>query len=374
MADDIDLNNTHAESPLKIPVRRVVWCTVIFAAWSAVVSALHAWKPDNFDTTSVVVAEIGMLPILLLMVRQLNLKWGDKSLGVIPAEVETALKVERAFKETETIVGAPSGERIYATTASAERMAAEVTNAKAEAGSEEDEPASAEAPVSPDLPSVAYVEDSTVLVRLRAELERRLRTLAKTFDIPVNSQTHPQLLLAGLTGRGVISSNEARGIIELIRLGNQQLHGLPMSPAAADYARAEGERLLSALSSLPRRMDMELVRTITERARGAGLEALQTHDADVIVKPDLAVEVKVSGSQRHVEHALSQVERVMKAQKLPKGLVVFGTPPSAYSMPSEDLKSVGIAWRQPRGEFAGNDVAKAVAPWLFGAAGTTATI
>lgn len=369
MADDTDNGDNldpEAETTRKVPIRRVIVSSVIFALWSAVVSTIHAFFTTQFDVTSVVVAEVGMLPILLLMVKQLNLKWGDKSLDVIPAEVETTRKMEKAFKETETIVvPTVSGEESHTTVTPSVRTGAEVKRTITEVRLSETESDARswpeELPARP--PTVAFVDDGSVLVRLRAELELRLRALAKMFGVPVNARTNSQLLLAGLTGKGVISSNEARGIVELIKLGNDQLHGLPLSAAAAEFARTEGERLLIALDELPMRLHRELLATVTERAPSVLTPMMG--EVDLIVDSDVAVEVKPSGSATNVTKGISQVDHYMRTANLPKGLVLFGTAPSAETMPHDDPASIGLAWRTARGEFGGTDNAKHIAPWLF---------
>jgi hypothetical protein len=372
MAEDEE-QTASLESPLKIPVKRVIWCTVIFALWSAAISVVHAVIPERFDLTSVVVAEVGMLPVLLLMVRQLNLKWGDKSLGVIPAEVETTFKLERAFKETKTIVAEPRTDDslpppITGIGATSQRSQVAHGIVRVENPPDDSQVEDTSRRGMGDGAWASYVGDASVLVRLRAELEERLRSLAEVFCIPVNDRTNPQLLLAGLTGKGVIKSNEARGIIELLKLGNEQLHGLPLSTAAAEFARTEGEQLLEALNNLPGRVEAEIVWDIAERASSAGLKSTlttQARGADILVGSDLAVEVKASGSHQNVTVAIMKTLHFMETQKIAKGLVVFGTPPIAEAMPSEESDRIGIAWRSARGHFGGTSTAKSIAPWMF---------
>lgn len=50
-----------------------------------------------------------------------------------------------------------------------------------------------------------------------------------------------------------------------------------MPPAVADYARSEGEELLSVLSELPRRLAENIAHSIANRATAAGLEVSHEH-------------------------------------------------------------------------------------------------
>lgn len=86
------------ETETHIPLQRLIIAILVFAAWSIIISVLHASIP-RFDLISVSVAEIGAVPVLLLVVRQLSFTWGDKSATLFTAPIQGD-DVEKAFGES----------------------------------------------------------------------------------------------------------------------------------------------------------------------------------------------------------------------------------------------------------------------------------
>jgi len=102
----------------------------------------------------------------------------------------------------------------------------------------------------PSEPSyLAFSEQDTSLafVGLRIEIEKRLRALAERSGIP---KSRPLMQLTKeLQERGVLSSESASGLRELINLGNQAAHGVQVGPNVAYSAVEFGPRVLQVLDA-----------------------------------------------------------------------------------------------------------------------------
>lgn len=95
---------------------------------------------------------------------------------------------------------------------------------------------------------IAELDPNIALVALRIEIERRLRTLGKLFEIvPTRSLRD---LLKELLLREVLPGNVAGSLSELIAFGNQAAHGAYVDPGATEWALENGKSILSYLDEL----------------------------------------------------------------------------------------------------------------------------
>ena len=112
------------------------------------------------------------------------------------------------------------------------------------------EPAAASASLQITEPSylaIAEADPRLALVGLRIEIEKRLRTLAEQVGA-VKGRPLTQLI-RDLQERGVISPESIGGLLDLIKLGNQAAHGVPMESDAAYSAVEYGPRVLGILDA-----------------------------------------------------------------------------------------------------------------------------
>jgi hypothetical protein len=101
----------------------------------------------------------------------------------------------------------------------------------------------------PERTYLAFVESDPrlALVALRIEIEKRLRALAELLDLP---KTRPlSQLTRDIRDKKAISAESARGLIELISLGNQAAHGVPIASDAANSAVDFGPQVLRVLDA-----------------------------------------------------------------------------------------------------------------------------
>ena len=86
------------------------------------------------------------------------------------------------------------------------------------------------------------------LVRVRIELERRLRELAGQHGVLKLRSLHK--LVRDLAAKGVLSPAAASGLTELIHAGNRAAHGAAVEPAVADWAREFAPGVLAELDAV----------------------------------------------------------------------------------------------------------------------------
>lgn len=101
--------------------------------------------------------------------------------------------------------------------------------------------------VNPSYLLIAEHDPNLALVGLRIEIERRLRALAERTGIPKNRPLTQ--LTANLQEQQVLSAESSGGLLQLISLGNQAAHGVPIAPNAATSAVEFGPRVLQVLDS-----------------------------------------------------------------------------------------------------------------------------
>jgi hypothetical protein len=102
-------------------------------------------------------------------------------------------------------------------------------------------------------PEAAYLsivdqDPNLALTGLRIEIEKRLRELAPIVGLP-KSRPLSQLI-RDLQTESVLSSEQSRGLLELVSLGNQAAHGVEVSPSAAYSAIQSGPQVLSVIDSV----------------------------------------------------------------------------------------------------------------------------
>lgn len=121
----------------------------------------------------------------------------------------------------------------------------------ADAGSKIERPESTQedAPDASSRLDLAPDQDANLaLVRLRIELERRLRDLAGHHGVLKLRSLHN--LVGELTAKGILSTSAGTGLTELIHAGNRAAHGAAIEPAVADWARDFAPGILAELDSL----------------------------------------------------------------------------------------------------------------------------
>jgi hypothetical protein len=99
----------------------------------------------------------------------------------------------------------------------------------------------------PSYLTIAEQDPRLGLILLRIEIEKRLRAIADKMGLP-KARSISQMLRE-LEGQGVLSSESLGGLRDLISLGNQAAHGVPVSSDAALSAVDYGPRVLGILEA-----------------------------------------------------------------------------------------------------------------------------
>jgi len=336
--------------PDSVPLARALWCITIFAVWSLALSATHALFPLRFDLLSTVIAEIGVVPLLVFLFQNVEFGFGDYKLALKPN------KIALAFAQTGSLTTGVQGTSFAAFAA--------VPGASA---------AVAATPSAPEesANALAVISDNMVFVRLRRDIELRLQQIAEAFGVP--SQSGVAELLAELRGRGIVAPAAARGLSELIKAGNAQAHGFSVQGSAADLARIEGPRLLASLDSVANLPWAELGSRILAAAQAAGKTTELVprgspygYGADISLGKELAIEVKPPQlNEKQRTFMFSQALRYAKNNEFAALLFVFTSKPDWSSAAGPDQFQVGIAWLADGSRFEGDAVARKLAPWLF---------
>ena len=93
---------------------------------------------------------------------------------------------------------------------------------------------------------VAEDDPNLALAGLRIEIEKRLRELAQSADIPIQ-RTSVGRLMRLLFERGILTKQEYNVLADMIGLLNSAVHGAEVDSKATDWAMDVGPRLLKAL-------------------------------------------------------------------------------------------------------------------------------
>ncbi len=106
-------------------------------------------------------------------------------------------------------------------------------------------------PLSDEYTFQNIVEDdpNLALAGLRIEIEKRLRLIASRRNIEVDKRTSIVRLLAVLSDRKIISSEERSVLADLNGLLNEAVHGANVNSSAALWAMDVGPKLLKSLDS-----------------------------------------------------------------------------------------------------------------------------
>lgn len=342
-----------------IPLSRVVTSIVVFGIWSVAVSTVHAFFPERFDLISAVIAEIGIVPVAIFLFRSLDFGFGDWKVSLKPGRIARAFKNLGSLENRVSLMAKePDASRTHGV-----QSAVYTTS-----------PAQVTSGIGASKP-LDVASDDVVLIRLRREIQSRLKKLASQCGIPGLERRSASGLLRLLSEYEVIRPKESRGLFELIQAGNAQAHGATVNPDVAELARTEGDRLLATLDLLILRShDRIIVLEIAELAAKNGKTAIVdqplklngvTYRPDILIPHEVVIEVRIASGITDVQNALAQLRRYMEVISDVKGLLVLGDKPHASI---KDLKrtfpNIGVAWDKNQ-VFDGDSEAKEFAPWLF---------
>jgi hypothetical protein len=350
---------TEKSPDVDVPMERFIWCTSLFGIGSLAISVVHALFPERFDLISVVVAEVAIAPILVFLFRNLELGFGEWKVGLTPNRVQAAF--ERVDSLTERLAPA----QLVAKSGAADIQVSFLARHRADQIDDLREANKLE-----------MADDDVVFVRLRRELERRLKRIADSYGLPNVARRSPAQLLRALEERKIIGEGEARGIAELIAAGNAQAHGSSAAPSLADLARIDGDRLLAALDELAVVPEQEILLEVVAMASNAGknveLDAVissghSSYFVDALIPGELTIEVKQSTTIAAVRAGFMFLYEIWRQSKL-DGLLVLKSEPTdnvlhKVTMYSADFH-IGVAWRVGK-RYEGNSLAHELAPWLF---------
>lgn len=94
--------------------------------------------------------------------------------------------------------------------------------------------------------SFSQDDPNLALAGLQLELERRMKAMANAWRLDTGRKSSRQLMTS-LTRAGALSQEEYSVLSDLSGLLNQAVHGASVDPAAGEWARSVGPRLLAAL-------------------------------------------------------------------------------------------------------------------------------
>ena len=122
-----------------------------------------------------------------------------------------------------------------------------VEQGSAQSSSKEAKAASSET-IEPAFLHIAERDPNLALAGLRIEIEKRLRLLARYFQIP--DQLSLTQTLRELQKREILTANALGGLQELISAGNQAAHGAKVEDSVADWAISYGPVILKTLDKI----------------------------------------------------------------------------------------------------------------------------
>lgn len=93
---------------------------------------------------------------------------------------------------------------------------------------------------------IADDDPNLALAGLRIEIEKRLQSIAKSNDIPINKQSVGNLMRI-LTKKEVLSKNEYYVLKDMVGMLNSAVHGASVDSRAVAWAMETGPRLLKSL-------------------------------------------------------------------------------------------------------------------------------
>jgi len=105
----------------------------------------------------------------------------------------------------------------------------------------------AAAPEPPSYRDIADIDPNLALVKLRIEIEKRLRDLGRLHAL--NDRQPLIRLFHQLRDQDVLADPVLSGLQELVMFGNQAAHGATVDKKAADWSLQFGPRVLAVLDA-----------------------------------------------------------------------------------------------------------------------------
>jgi hypothetical protein len=94
---------------------------------------------------------------------------------------------------------------------------------------------------------ISEEDPNLALAGLRIEIEKRLREIASTRDIPSDKKGGVSRLLRELSRREILTSEERSALADLVSLLNRAVHGAKLDEKAVKWAIEIGPRILEGL-------------------------------------------------------------------------------------------------------------------------------
>lgn len=98
------------------------------------------------------------------------------------------------------------------------------------------------------LADISEIDPNLALVALRIEIEKRVRALARHFELPEKRPLGA--LMQDLSKMNAAPPDVVAGLRDLVALGNNAAHGARVEPAAAHWAVTQGPAVLGALDAM----------------------------------------------------------------------------------------------------------------------------
>lgn len=134
----------------------------------------------------------------------------------------------------------------------AEKVVEEVS---AKTGAEEKKLSTTDTILEPAFLHIAERDPNLALAGLRIEIEKRLRTLARYFQVP--ERLSLTQMLRELQKSEILTASALGGLQELIYAGNQAAHGAKVEDGVADWAISYGPVILKTLDKI---IDREILK------------------------------------------------------------------------------------------------------------------
>lgn len=175
---------------------------VLVTAFAIGVIVLRKTLPDLLDTTDLILIGLALLPWLTHIIKS--------------AELPGGIKVE--FHDLKAAVEKVTGGQL------------------------------AEAPERPSYRDIADIDPNLALVKLRIEIEKRLRDLGRLHGL--NDRQPLIRLFHQLRDEDVLVDPVLSGLQELVMFGNQAAHGAAVDKEAAEWSLQFGPRVLAVLDAV----------------------------------------------------------------------------------------------------------------------------
>jgi hypothetical protein len=130
-----------------------------------------------------------------------------------------------------------------------------LTAAASDGLAEQPGPAEADIPVESEPIWVTIPDPNLALAGWRIDLEKELRRIAAPLDLPPRVQRSTRQLLTELTRYGIIPSNVASTLQDLLTIANEGVHGAKVDDGVIEIIKSEGIQLLRYLNSLKKEVD-----------------------------------------------------------------------------------------------------------------------